>query len=505
MSESDEIKDMVNSNELIGSEEVETTPNNQEDPKKERKKLPQWARTLIYFAIVILITAGSLVIALWGKFDAVIDVFRNPNWLWLAITIVVVFLMFFDRWIIFYCFARMYTRNYKLKNAAAVDQVGTFYSAVTPTSVGGQFAEINRYHKQGISTSSAVSILAMYSIVSQIVLILYGIIAFAVKFDYIMALPSIFLGTEGSSFYIAIPMWVFVALGFFLNVAYISVILLMAYWKGFHHFIMYPCINLLAKMHIVRNPDKRRESLGNSIENFKTEFRRLMTNIPFFILLIVLFFIYYTIKFSVPYFVGMSLNNMSPVDTSFMGFWDSVLLSNFHQMVTGLIPIPGSAGISEYVFLNTFVNSANPSSGFYYIEVLDELGNVDVAASITSSQALCNSSLVLWRTLTFTLPMLISGIFTACTGVKKKQTEESSATIDTAFPSRSAYYEVQSETLTIRQEDLEDRLTTSTLNRQAVQERLKHPRKYKEKQPKINKKRPKEEDTSTIEIKDDDE
>ncbi len=491
MAESDNIKDMINAEEIIPSEEVveEKPP---EEPKKERKKLPQWARTLIYFTVVILITAGSLLLALWGNFSEVIDIFRNPNWIWLGVTIVVVFLMFFDRWVIFYCFARLYTSNYKLRNAAAVEQVGTFYSAVTPTSVGGQFAEIRRYAKQGIPTSSAVSILAMYSIVSQIVLIIYGIIAISVKFDYIMALPSIFLGSEGGSFYIAIPMWVFVVLGFALNVLYITVILLMSYWKGFHHFIMYPCINLLAKMHIVRYPEKRRESMRASIENFKTEFRRLMTNIPFFILLIVLFFIYYTIKFSVPYFVGMSLGNQSSIDTGFMGFWDSVLLSNFHQMVTGLIPLPGSAGVSEYVFLNTFVNSANPSEGFYFIEA----GQYSKEAS----QALCNSSLLLWRTLTFTLPMLIAGIFTACSR-GKKTTEV--GRLDEAFPSRSAYNQVREETLTFREEDLEQRITTTQLNRAAVQDRLRHPNRYKEKPPKRTKGR-KEEDTSTIEIKDDD-
>ena len=125
----------------------------------------------------------------------------------------------------------------------------------------------------------------------------------------------------------------------------------MGYWRGFHHFVMGPCINLLHKLRIVKNPDKQRENLRIQVENFKIELRRLLTNIPFLILVVVLVFAAMTIKFSVPYFIGLALGNQSQVAT----FWDSVFLCNYHQMVTGLIPIPGAAGVSEYFFAKLFV------------------------------------------------------------------------------------------------------------------------------------------------------
>ena len=62
------------------------------------------------------------------------------------------------------------------------------------------------YRKQGMAVSSAVSILAMYSIVYQIILIIFGLISFIIKYDFITALGyvKITLNDSGS---LNIPIW----------------------------------------------------------------------------------------------------------------------------------------------------------------------------------------------------------------------------------------------------------------------------------------------------------
>ena len=149
-----------------------------------------------------------------------------------------------------------------------------------------------------------------------------------------------------------------------LNVGVILLVLLMAYWHGFHNFVMGPVISLLSKIKILRNPDKTRENLRVHVENFKIEFRRLWTNIPFFILVFFLFALYMTLKFSIPYFCGLALHNEH---TSIKYFWDSIFLGNYHQMITGILPLPGSAGVSEFFFTKLFFNENNPEEGFYFI------------------------------------------------------------------------------------------------------------------------------------------
>ena len=98
-----------------------------------------------------------------------------------------------------------------------------------------------------------------------------------------------------------------------------------------------------------------------------------------------MFFVYITISYSVPYICGLAVGNSSIT----ANYWDSVLLSNVHQMANCVIPIPGSAGVSELVFYNLFYKS-----GFY------------------ASEDITRASLLLWRTLMFVIPLIIALVYT---------------------------------------------------------------------------------------------
>ena len=201
------------------------------------------------------------------------------------------------------------------------------------------------------------------------------------------------------------------------------------------------------------------------VENFKIEFRRLLTNIPFTILIAVLFFIYMTLKFSVPYFVGMALGNASEAAT----FWDAVFLSNYHQMVTGLIPIPGSAGVSEWFFHELFINSTSITNGFY---VAKETVMIDGAATqvVTpaASESMCRTALLLWRSLTFAFPIITAGLVTAFYKASPKDITGRNG----AIPNRHTLTQIQAETLDARTLELGNTLQTQQLTKQAVVEKL---------------------------------
>ena len=67
-------------------------------------------------------------------------------------------------------------------------------------------------------------------------------------------------------------------------------------------------IGFLGKIKILRHPDDTRESLRIQVENFKIELRRLLSNIPIFILMIICFSLILMIRFSIPFFAGLALN-----------------------------------------------------------------------------------------------------------------------------------------------------------------------------------------------------
>ena len=358
---------------------------------------------------------------------------------------------------LYFCFAHLFTRKYHFHQAIAVDQIGQFYNAITPGASGGQIMQAYTYKKQGVPISGAVSILAMYSIVYQVILITFGTISFIVKYDFITKLGYIPTTIKINEVPINLPIWPLTIFGFILNVGVIGIVFLMGYWHGFHNFVMGPVVSFLSKIKIIKNPDKTRENLRIQVENFKIEFRRLSTNIPFLLLVIVSFVAYMNLKFCIPYFVGLALGNQSDSAT----FLDCIYLSNYHQMITGLIPIPGSAGVSEFVFYNLFMNEGHLESGFFC--VFDEFGVPDAAATRT----LCRSALLIWRSSTFVIPILIGGIVAAFYRSSPKNEVHAGD-----IPNRQTFYSLQKETYVQRAEEVESLVETTRFNREAIVEKL---------------------------------
>ena len=379
---------------------------------------------------------------------------------------------------ILFCFAHLFTRKYHFHQAIAVDQIGQFYNAVTPGASGGQIMQAYTYKKQGVQISSAVSILAMYSIVYQLILIIFGTASFIIKYDFITKVGYIQTTIKINEMPLNIPIWPLTIIGFTLNVGVIAIVFLMGYWHGFHNFIMGPVISFLAKIKLVKNPDKQRENLRIQVENFKIEFRRLSTNVPFLILVVVSFSAYMIIKFSIPYFVGKALGNQSPSAS----FWDCFFLSNYHQMITGLIPIPGSAGISEFVFYNLFLNEKDLAHGFFcvYVQKLSvETGELVNEPNLVASTTLARASLLVWRSSTFVIPITIGGLVTAF----YRSSPKNEAHMQGDIPNRQTFISLQQETYIERNEEVASLIETSKLSREAILEKLK---------PKKNKKKPKQ-------------
>ena len=453
------------------SEEVESGK-----PKNKKTTI----KYIINISLVLIITALAIFLAIKDNFTEIMHTLATADWRFLLIIVGIMFGCILVRSFLYFAFAHLFTRQYHFHQAIAVDQIGQFYNAITPGASGGQIMQAYTYKKQGVAVSSAVSILAMYSIVYQIILIIFGIVSFIVKYDFITALGYVKMTlTEGSGS-VYIPIWPLTIIGFILNVGVIALVFLMGYWHGFHNFVMGPIVSLLTKMRIVKDPDKTRENLRIQVENFKIEFRRLSTNVPFLLLVVVSFVAYMILKFCIPYFVGLALGNQSNVAS----FWDCIFLSNYHQMVTGLIPIPGSAGVSEFVFYNLFLNEVHPENGFFC--VYQEVTNIDTGvttleASISASRTLARSSLLIWRSSTFVIPILIGGFVAAFYRSSPKNEVHAGD-----MPNRQTFYSLQQETYVERAEEVESLVETTRLSRQAILEKLAPIKKRKKRKKKTN-------------------
>ncbi len=364
---------------------------NKNDKESNKKKN---IRYILYLLSIIIITTIVIWASLYEKAGEIFSLFQEMNWTYFWILCGMAILIFILNSLIIWLFVKLYYKHYRFHQAVANNFVGNFYNGVTPGASGGQVAQIYTFGKQGVSISSAASVMVMSYIVYQTCLIIMGLISVSTHIQDVLSIQTIDLVINDLA--IPVPIVIFVILGFGLNLLVIVLLVFMSYSSRFHNFISTSFINFLAKIHLVKKPEEMREKVRTQVENFRIEFRRLQSNIPFAILLFILTFLVLWINEAIPFMCGLSLNGFADFKNAgevFHKIFLSIVFTNFHQMITGLIPIPGSSGVSEFVFLRLF-------SAYY-----DASGFVDKGG--------LNAVMLLWRFITFHIPFFVSGIVAA--------------------------------------------------------------------------------------------
>ncbi len=415
------------------------------DNQEEKKQKHSGIKYLINILLVLAVTFVAVLITLFSDPNAgpqqILATVRHANWMWIGIAFLITFFAILIQGVILFFYARLYTRKYHVYQGLAVNCIGIFYNAVTPGASGGQVMEAYTYKKQGVPISAAASIMVMQGIVYQIVLIIYGILAITIKSETIFSIKAFEFTINGYD--ISLSSLPLIIIGFGLNLFMIVLLFGMSYWKRLHNFILGPLIGGLAKIKIVKNPDKSRENLRIQVENFKIELKRLFSNIPFLILVLLLNFIVMTCNFSLPFFVGKALGSVSM--ESVQSFWDVVFFSNFHQMIAGIVPIPGAAGISEYFYNQLFATYMITETG----------------------ESIISASQLIWRTISFTIPLIVGGFVSAFYRASPKEEARTSGI------SHQTFVSIQHETFIERSKSAEEAYQTMRLTRSAIKESLK--------------------------------
>jgi len=383
----DEIKTLDFSNEV-------------EEPKKNKKKSK--LKFIVYFTMIIILTALALYLSLRNNFGGVVDAIKNSNVYFLLLIVGVIGVAVSLEGFAIFCFARLYTRNYNYAQGMATSMIGTFYKGVIPGPSGTQVMEAHTLKKQGLKISNGASIVAMSYIVQQICMLFICTLALIFSNGLLFEIGD--FKVEIGTFVIRFRAFWLVIVGYLVTIITILVLFLMSYSKIIHRLILNSGINLLTKLHLIKDPEKKRESLRLQVENYKIELRRLFSNIPFFILMAITFSLIYILKASIPFFAGLALdgyNSTTIGQANFASFWETVCISTYHTMVTGVFPIPGGAGISEYFFNTLFQN-------FY------------------ATSEIVVASQIIWRFSTYHLLLLISGIVSATYRCAPKEIEQTS-------------------------------------------------------------------------------
>ncbi len=310
--------------------------------------------------------------------------------------------------------------------------------------------------KQGIEVSNAASIMVMWFIIYQMALISFDVLAIIFEWNAIVSIGSFkipnfnLLGWDGT-----ISLFPLIVIGFGLNLSIILILFLMSYSHHFHNFIMHYIVGFLGKIRILKNPDKTRENLRVQVENFKIELKRLQSNIPVTIFIYLCLMLVLILRFSIPYFAGLALGAFGPNEGfDIMMFFDCSFRSAFHQMVTGLMPLPGSAGVSELFFNAMFSD--------FYVETQQVINGSLVIVRNSSSNMV--AAQIIWRVATYHLVLVVSGLVASLYHSRPREKY--------TYANRQTFVNLQLDTYEERKRSSDTLFETKQLSRSSIRKKM---------------------------------
>ena len=419
------------------SNEQNTASGGGNNPPKPRKKLSKTAKYIINISIVLIITIAVVIFSVAGDFNQIMSsmskAFTSGKSIgWFVGSIVLMVVSFAVDALVIFAFARLYTNHNTFGQATAAQSYKFFYDGIDPIQSAGKVMQANVLKKQGMPLASAASIMVMAFILNSVSLLAFETLSFGIMFKDIMDSSSnvVLFNQEISMLWPTI-------LGFVVDISLIVFPLLFAYSKFFKNLVVKIIIPFLGKIKIIKEPQVTGEKAIVMIETFKIEMKRLFSNIPFSILIFFLYALSMLIKGMIPYFVAQSLQAVAPGST----ITDFVFLSTFHQMIASALPLPGGSGGAEIFFTSLF------------------------RSHFENYETTIPAATILWRSITFTLPLIITGFIAAF--------YKSPSSID--LRDKSIYHtiaSIQIATYEERKRSSDVIFETTELNRQAIHDRI---------------------------------
>jgi hypothetical protein len=344
----------------------------------DKQKQKTNRKYFINIALLIIFTAGTLFLLLKDDFASVVSTISQANVWYLLVIVVLMAAYFFLEGCTLTIFAKIYKRSYSLIKGILNGMIGVFFSGITPSASGGQFAQAYTFGKQGIKISNSASILFMNFIVYQSVLVIYVLIALLFRFNEFTAiLPSLNLFGFNLSF-LSLTL-----IGFGINAVVIGGLFFMAYSKFLHRLILVYGISFLAKIKIVKNPEKMQNTVEYQVATFKREFTKLLGNYKILLIVAAIHALKLTIFYSIPYLATIALGASADLT-------ESIVMSSYLYMITSYFPLPGASGGSETFFVIMFKQV--------------------IKASTTVVDTLVTSIMLVWRFATFYIGLILGAI-----------------------------------------------------------------------------------------------
>ena len=242
-----------------------------------------------------------------------------------------------------YSFCKKINKNFKFGQAIQLTLRTQFFNAVTPFATGGQPYQIYYLKQAGIDYASATSLVLENFIVYQIALVTLGLFAL-ISNNLFNIFNKVYLLQK------------LIAVGFIINTLVIVMMFVVAFSKKLNKVLINIGINVLTKLHIVKNKEEKLKKWDENISKFHNSVRVLLSDKKVFILNIIYNFIALCCLYLIPLFVLYSMGEFNAFNAGI-----AIVTSAYIMIIGSFVPIPGGTGGLEYGFVQFYGNFVSGS------------------------------------------------------------------------------------------------------------------------------------------------
>lgn len=332
-------------------------------------------RNIVFVAASLVILLLYLWISEGGK-GTIVTALTALNPLWLLGGLVMMLLYWLLEAMCMQAIIRRLSPGYPFGRTWYVSMIGQLFNNITPFASGGQPMQAVYLVHNGLSFGVATSALLSKFILYQAVLTLYSSVVLILRYPFFVSNISGF--------------GPFILLGYAVSVAVMFGLICICFFQRFTRWIVSRSIGLLSRIRIIKRPDKAMNRAERELDSFHESFRMLRRHKGMILEVAFFSFLQLTAYFLIPYFICLAfgLSSVSP--------WSAVSAQSVVLMFSSFIPLPGAMGGAELGFYNLF--------------------------STFIPEGFLNVSILIWRLITFYLPIFV-GLF-LCLFTKKNKPKE---------------------------------------------------------------------------------
>ena len=339
----------------------------------QKKKHAGFYRITINLIIFLIVTVLALFYILKDDPKAAFDTLATVDFFPFLIAILVVIVMTLLDGLGITLLTKHYKNDYKFSQGVMNSIIGNFIGCFYKT--GASFIQAYTFTKQGIKGTNVASILTMNFLIYQFAITIYSGVMIFIGYPYVKDIPIELLGN--------IKIFPLSLIGFGINILFLFLILLLAYWRQLHRLVLNTGINILSKLHIIKDPEYKRKKWTLQLATYRIELKRLFYH--YRLLIAVLFFQISKLLLlnTLPYLCFYSLR----IDLSQLSYVACLSGSTYLNLISSYIIV----GAPEIGFQTIFSYLLTPSLG-------------------TSATSYATASNILWRMLTFYLNLVVGGL-----------------------------------------------------------------------------------------------